>query len=259
VRLERRVIKLTDFMSKENMNEILGEFKRKYDELFYESTLDKFKQSTAWDFRYSLPLCNRLNNPFAFCAIAAKIIGPDFFSQYGPTAESHALSCFDSKLGVFYRWPDKGGGRVSFDEFIGMAYLSRGIARLVLDSIRHGFGCVDNEQVGAWSLKTNFYRFPWFICYLRKRANKTMWPHHRLAFAIYLVAQAFKYDPVKNRDEGGRLLSWLMLEEMSTVFGVKLASKYWHSRMKGHGPRECFETFLAEYPIFHDTSQLSFD
>lgn len=219
------------------------------------TNLEKFKESPAWDSENNLPLCRIHANPHIYCAFADKICG-------GSISRDDVLryqSICQTKIGLYHRYPDGGGGVTSFDELIGISHFNPDAASKILDYIWDHFGCYDNQSPYSWTFRYNLYRFPWFIAYLKIRAGRTLGPFLRLAFVMYLILQAIDWNPETKRDEGGKLTTWLMRDEMREVFGCRLAWKFWEYRTRNIGPKWCLTRYLVEYPVFFECAPEKFD
>jgi len=171
--------------------------------------------------------------------------------------------------GLFNRWPDGGGGSTSHDELMGIAYLSRSLAKEIVVYLLEHDGVYNNQKADTGihdylnkhiALKEfligdqryNLYRFPWLMPYLKASAGININLASKLIFAAHVTWDALCYNPNKSFDAGGRLRMWLMMETMSQYTACHLAFLFWQSKMTKAkvNPRMCFETEPAEFPIY---------
>lgn len=219
------------------------------------SVLQKFKDSNAWDPRYNLPLVPKANNPWIYLAYATKLVKDanlsDFDRKYELKIWNLLCSC-EVKPGLYNRWPDGSGGVTSHDELIGMAYLVPEMAFRILSHLEIHLGYYNNLGTGGY-LRFNLYRFVFLKPYLKVRAKMDLNLWDKLAWSAYMLLDALFY---KGRDEDGRLMRWLMAEHTQHLW----ATRFWVESMnrKVRGPKQIFETYLTECPVFREVAPDNF-
>jgi hypothetical protein len=216
---------------------------------------EAFQQSAAWDQRFNLPLCPTLNNPWIYFAYALKISKENGALCAGALiavqimAIRHAEKC-RIKHGLFNRWPDCSGGVFSYDEALGMAYISPELARELCLYLyeQDGIYCNKPDEMNALNEeKFNLYRFIFLEPYLRARAGLRVGLLSKLKFALHVVISTFKFNP---NDEEGMSKIWLMHEEMDRFILCRIAFYFWFKKLSGLSPENAFIVQLKEVKEF---------
>ena len=207
-----------------------------------------FENTPAWDKRHNLPLVPKHNNPFLYLAISKKISNENY------NCIDHWLNCLvdSQELGLAWRWPDHGGGNMSYDELLGASYCSKDIARWIWVYLKHNFGRYDNVNPQSKSFRHWMFRFPWAMAFIRSRASGTpgLWG---IFYSLTLLFDAIKY---KTGDEEGRLRIWLTLDEMSKHTISQWSVSFWRKKMhkKNLSPSNCLAISFADLPVYHQNA-----
>lgn len=209
-----------------------------------QEILEPLKASKCWDGRYSLPLFPQYNNPWLYMAYADRVLSKHLIGAidhnkiraYFTRCEISARSASTIEPGLFDRWPDGSGGRTSWDEIIGAAYLSSHLAKRIMRHLvkTRGYFNNTNDKPFGHKLKFNVFRLaflkPWLTARCGVRPDlfsQLIWAGH-----ICLSIKANK----KPGDAGGRLRNWIMFEAMREYPVCKRAIKKWKKEMRlaGH-------------------------
>ncbi len=221
---------------------------------------DEFRKSNLWHSGYDLPLFPGLNNPFIYGAYALKVmseVGLSLDEKDGLMGkwERFVDSC-RIEPGLFNRWPDGGGGGMSHDELMGLAYLSPIWAKEILAYLEKTDGLYCNKADDAKEpdaeIRFNVYRFPFMKPFLKARAGYSLSPFTQLQFAASLFWDMLETKKL-SVDPGGRLKIWLMCEAMERGFISRVAVEVWRDRMRelGFTPRTELKGELGAFPILY--------
>lgn len=206
------------------------------------SALEEFQNSNAWDARFQLPTVPQHNNPHLYLAFAEKILGNDLQGR-----AIFAYKCLQHS-NLYNRWPDGGGGNISYDELIGLSSQLLVPPCMVWWMLKRNFGRYNNINPSDKSFNHWMYRFPWAMAFIRARATGSpgVW---RIAYALTLLFDAVTY---RVGDEEGRLRIWLTLDEMSKYFGCRLAIRAWRNKMHSLGlsPKSCLSISFKDIPVY---------
>jgi hypothetical protein len=231
------------------------------------SILDDFKNSTAWDNEYQLPLVPMHNNPGIYCAYSFKIMKAHGIPAFEEIQFIHDFEIFAEKCrvapGLFNRWPEARGGVTSHDEIMGMAYISRKLANEILMYLYESDGIYCNvleELTSRDPERFNVFRLPFLEPFLRARAGYRVGLWNQIKFMGFVMSDYLTRKRDDTKDAGGMLRLWLMLDTMDKFKLCKLANDAWRARMKDYGwsPKRAYEYYLAECPVFHETAPSAF-
>jgi hypothetical protein len=216
---------------------------------------DKFEESTAWDRRHLLPVCSSYNNPWIYMAYASKIMFDYDKCQLKYTDVLLFAQKCQISSGLYNRWPDGSGGVTSHDELMGIAYLDRKRAKEIFFYLVENDGIYINVDYQFDSKdRFNLFRFPWFISYLKARALIPLSVWSQFLWCLPIIQDLLFYNSKKKKDEDGRLMKWLMSEEMIRFPLCKFFFSLWVTKMMKlkQTPREQFRTYLKDYPVFFE-------
>lgn len=221
-------------------------------ELCKMTALEQFKASPAWDPRYDLPTCPRLNNPWLYMAYADVVL---YQAEDGTVPVESLIAFIDAceiTPGALHRWPSGAGGGTSQDEVIGMAHLDPDTAKYILSYLdsQGGYYNIAGEKQTRF-LQFNLYRFVWLRPYLVSASCGKVGLGGQLLWAGMCVLDAM------NSENGGKLRTYLMSRNMRDLFFCKLAMKFWRWRMKAKGWtfKSCLAKEPGEYPIFAELAK----
>jgi hypothetical protein len=174
--------------------------------------------------------------------------------------ENYLRSCEDRYKfpGLLNRWPGGFGGLTSHDEVIGASFLDSDFAKRAVNYLASQDGNYNNTgEPETIPGQHNLYRFVWFLPFVKARAGFKVNVISQFAWVTRLLGDLFNYKP---GDEGGKLLTWIMLEDMSKQSICKIFIYFWKKKMKklGLGPKKMFEIYLKECPVFHDLAPEEF-
>lgn len=217
------------------------------------TTLDKFKLSPAWDYKYNLPLAPMCNNPWIYLAYATKIITSkeSLDRAYSSNIWNQLARC-EKLPGLFNRWPDDKGGITSHDELIGIAYLDAHSAQRILKYLSDHWGHYNNQSNEGF-FRFNLNRFVFLKPFLKSCAGQPLTTLDKFLWSAYLIVDLITY---VSKDEGGRLMRWLMCERMQDIWSTRLWQKRMSERVRG--PKEMFKTYLTECEVYYETSPEKF-
>ncbi len=203
--------------------------------------LKTFMESSAWDIRYSLPLVPQASNPWIYGAYAMKIMrmnglppGEDFALQ--ENWDDYAKVC-RVLPGLFNRWPDGGGGVTSHDEIMGMAYVSKSLAKEILQYLKESGGVYCNkleDLLRDGPRHYNVRRFLWLMPYLRSCAGEYVGIFAQTQWSACLVYDALTHKKGDLVDAGGRLKNWIMFDSMASKPICRAAIEFWKRTMANH-------------------------
>lgn len=227
------------------------------------TVLGRLEDSNVWDSRYDLPLSPQNNNPWFYCALALKMI---YASGQIPTSDFlDALYLYANKCeiepGLFRRWPNSSPSDVtSHDELIGMAYLAPSFAHRICSYLDAHDGYYNNTALPEkipeeW----NLYRIYWLPPYLRARARMPVSLLSQLKWSAFVLWDLVKIKKETN-DASGRLLIWIMSDDMSGYSLCLPVIKAWRLRMKllGITPETMLLLEPRENPILSELSPEEF-
>lgn len=203
------------------------------------TSLDSFKQSNMWAWKYSLPLSPQNNNPWFYLACAIKIINKhDDIDRIDRSDLEHSIDQYHSGCitsnGTLSRWPGS-SSQTSHDELIGACYLDSYYAQQILVTLHENSGNYNNSgEKETVPLEFNFYRFPWFIQYVKARAGMNLSLAAQILWIYLLVWDMIKTKSDSN-DSSGRLLIWVMSEHMNKFLLCRLVINLWIKRMNRLG------------------------
>lgn len=210
--------------------------------------IERLKRSNAWDHRYNLPTVPIHNQPHLYMAYCIHVFGWDAINIEDHAAFLHGCSRGPIP-GLFARWPGTVGGYTSFDELIGIAYMDRVAAEMVLDYLTLHDGDYNVSGEPGRPLEFNMYRFVFLTPYLKARAGFRVGAISQIAWAAStIVPQLFQRED--QLSAGSLLRNWLMSKAMREYPISGAAIRAWSKRMRemGIGPRWCFERYLREVP-----------
>lgn len=207
--------------------------------------LEQVKASQAWDARFGLPVCPSFNNPWIYGAYALKVMRVAGLTAIEEVALVDRFIDFAKgcriKPGLFNRWPDGGGGVTSHDELMGMAFISKNLAKEIVAYLDETDGVYLNKPEEKadhpnWEIRFNVYRMVFLLPFLRARAGHSLNLASQLVFAAHLWKDAFSAKATDTGNAGGRLRNWLMLDTMEKTGPIASAGVwYWRSKMKALG------------------------
>lgn len=215
--------------------------------------LSDFQSSRAWDSRFNLPTCPQTNNPHLYLAISNHILQSHYYLLSKEAIEAFIDGCRTEFPGLYHRWPDRSGGKTSHDELIGIAYNDPSRARAILDYLEDNDGRYNNTDTpDQFPDKSNLYRFPWFICYLRAQAGLPINIANYTTYLVRLASFYFTYNYSKNRNEDSLLQTWIMHKTMKRYPAADFAYNFMTKKLmkKGITPKKLFETYLADHEVF---------
>lgn len=220
---------------------------------------ENMQRAKCWDARFGLPLFPTTNNPWIYLAYLDRVLSKHLIGAIDREAVfAHFKRCeVDSEKtpGRFRRWPDGRGGRNSWDEIVGAAYMSEKIARRILRYLDStgGYWNDTSEAPPNHKIKFNVYRLvylrPWLVARCGVKPSlcaQLIWAGHLL-----LAIRPNK----KPGDQGGRLRNWIMFQAMREYPICRAAIKRWTKEMERAGhtlrdslarePRDAFLVSLA--------------
>lgn len=208
------------------------------------TALELVKTSNAWDPRYNLPTLPNHNNPFIYMAYLDLAMR----AYDGSQIERHLIWDFyaacEKESGLFYRWPDHGGGQISHDEVMGAAYFDPIIAKRILNYLdaHDGEFNVTGEPVDATGEKYNIYRMVWLRPYLMACCeDRPVSFISQIYWLVGLISDYFNEDA-----GGGKLRTYLMASKMARFPMCKFFFDLWRTKMEKKGIT--FKTALAIEP-----------
>lgn len=221
------------------------------------TALERIEQSNMWHPKYRLPLSPQNNNPWFYMAVATKLIryhDGEIPFEYGFQLMGYLKSCEDDeKPGLFDRWPVQSDFDItSHDELIGIAYLNSGAAERILHYLERHDGNYDNSKVISLStVEHDLTRFVWFMSYLKARAGRELSLISQLKYAIHVM---YDMATVRSGDASGRLLIWVMNEEMERYPLCAPVITAWRLQMKTLGifPQDILKLEPKENPILSE-------
>lgn len=187
-----------------------------------------------WDDRYNLPTSPQNQNPHFYTACAWKLVDDEDCSDMFAAYDMFTFLCEWGDFGLYNRWPhDNRKGNhdniTSHDELMGMVTIYDAYAENILEYLWKHKGYYNNTTMPSpFPLYWNLYKFPWFIAYLKAKAEQMNW-FWDLTWAVCCVIDGIF---VKSTDAGGRLRMWMMLDTMNNFPCSNFAIKWWVKRMK---------------------------
>jgi hypothetical protein len=220
------------------------------------NALEMLRTSPAWSPGHELPLCPELNNPWMYGALSFKLLA----RNATPEADlallrlnflRYAAQCAVGPVGLFYRWPNGYGGSTSWDEILGMGYLSSLLAREILEHLMQSGGLYDTQHPYRDEIAPrefadedrNLLRFPSLMAFLRARAGYRV----NLFDQVMLATQFLKFS-FDGAEAGTYLRRWLMVEEAEKLPVTGPFVRYWKSKVPP--PQRFLAIEPREYPVF---------
>lgn len=205
------------------------------------TALEALRASTAWDHKWDLPLFPMHQNPLIYCAYAFRICdvmpGPDGAERFPSIQKlSELLTARETEDGWI--------GKVSHDELLGMAYLSKNFARRLVERIE-----LSDGFYGEHALKPYFYRFPFFYPAVRVFAGLPLGFFSQLGAAASFLWNVLVTSPDTT---SGILKLWLCAAELRKHPLIRPAVAFWEWRWtkRGFTPKTIFQKhYLTEVPV----------
>jgi hypothetical protein len=237
------------------------------------SALNAFLESNARDKKANLPNSPMNNNPWFYCALAVKIItefdgfDPMTLNWFRLNVVNQLKKCeceifedneYITKKGLYNRWPDNGGGPMSQDELIGIAYLDQDAAFNIVRYIFEHDGIYINKAID-WGLRKHLeetqdmYRFYWLDPYLRTCAKMKVSFLSQFKYGVYLFFDMV-FTKKNTMDASGRLLKYVTNDKMKVHPLAKFFINLWNWRMNKLEitPKLMLTLEPKENPVFAD-------
>ncbi len=209
-----------------------------------------FRDSSAWDRKWDLPLVPAHNNPWIYGAYAYQLMKLngilDFERRDLEFRFYKYFSLCTVRQGLINRFPDGRGGQTSHDELMGAASINPLMAREIYFYLKISKGYYINRPDELKGRKQffrhNIRRFPWAVCYIKLAGGIN--PSLFQTFYTYghILLNAY------SGSEGGSLRVWLMREHLSKNKILKHAYKKWEKIKEKRGDANPAAWFMGELP-----------
>lgn len=197
------------------------------------TALEAFRNSNVWHKEFNLPLSPTNNNPHFYCALSAVIIKRYDGSDLGLDVDvmKYQKAC-EKEPGLFQRWPKQAPDDVtSHDELIGICYFNPAASYRILEYLKAHWGWYNNSnQKEPVPFAWNIWRFFWFMAFVKARAGVRVSFFYQFMFSWRVFFDALLTKEGTD-DASGRLLTWVMAEEMLRFPICKKALVYFNTRM----------------------------
>jgi hypothetical protein len=200
--------------------------------------LEAFQQSDMWDAEFNLPLSPQNNNPWFYLACAVRIM---YGSIASPAVDEtlfndimkYTNQC-EKSPGLLNRWPN-GQSQVSHDELIGACYLNTHFAKRCQTYLEDHKGEYNNTgNPESLPLEFNFYRFPWFVQFVKACAGNSMSLLSQALWAYNILWNCVTVSATK-LDTSMILLNWVMCDIMQCYPLSNHVVKLWKWRLNKLG------------------------
>jgi hypothetical protein len=195
------------------------------------------------------------DNYFLFSAVAMKVAATRLEATALRVIRDSLITFADAcemEPGLYRRFPGIDGS-TSWDELIGAAYASWGLARSILAQGEKTDWAFNQESPGTWSWRAWFPRNIAFVAFIRAASGLQVGQFNQILWALKAITTAFG----PKEEVSGRQLIWLMSSTMASyplsAIGASLFQSICKLKYPG-GPQEMLGIY---YRVNHPIAQFA--